>query len=237
MGPAEFTIGLLVLVGGGAWLMKAFSGEKPAASASPRRPSSAPFQDDDEDEDVEDVVETEGGLVPLTADGFAFVPRAHDVLLLPLLHPEQEAPDWLDRALDTSAVPFSILDRIYFRGAAGGVQRQIGSPLSGGDLTAARVVRGRDPEGGAWRLETLGRDGDYGFHPFATREGADTALEMLVDRHIVQRPLDEEGHTIPESPEDFEEARLRFERTQAELALEGDDDDHPREGPWVSDRR
>jgi hypothetical protein len=107
--------------------------------------------------------------------------------------------------------------------------------LEVGDFTAARIVPGVAGEY-AWRLETLGRDGDFGFFPFATRAGGESALELLGHYEIIRRPTDEDGNLIPPSLEDFEEARRRYEETEAALALDADDEP-PRDPPWVSDRR
>jgi hypothetical protein len=151
------------------------------------------------------------------------------VLLLPLIK-EDETPDWLENALNASAVPYSLLNQLYSQGTR---MRGAGIPLGAGDLTAARVVRGE--ESAPWRLETLGRDGDFGFHPFATRESAESAHHLLESAGVVQRPVDEHGEPSPGSSEDFDEARLRYERTLSELAA--GDEEPPREGQWVSDRR
>jgi hypothetical protein len=169
--------------------------------------------------------------VPLTVEGIAFVPRSHGVLLLPLLK-EDETPDWLEKALDASAVPYSLLNQLYSLGTR---LQGVGTPLGAGDFTAVRVVRG-EGDTAPWRLETLGRDGDYGFHPFGARESAESACHLLESSGVVRRPVDEHGEIIPGSPEDFDEARLRYERTLSELAT-GDDPEPPREGQWVSDRR
>lgn len=190
--------------------------------------------DDTPDQLDEDAAAAEAKLsesnVPLSMDGMAFMPQAHGVILLPLLKSE-EAPDWVERAMDASAVPYSQLNHWYGQGTRA---HGSGTPLGVGDLTAARVVRGdsEDP----WRLETLGRDGDFGLHAFATRESADTALQMLLDTGVVRAAVDEHGDHVPPSSEDFEEARRRYEQTLSELAMEGDDEP-PREGQWLSDRR
>jgi len=173
--------------------------------------------------------------VPISSEGVAFVSRTHGVLLLPLVGGD-EAADWLDRALQSNYVPFSVLNQLYFSGAGGGVQpSRPGNPLGAADLTGVRVVRGAagaDP----WRLETLGRDGDFGFHPFTSREAAEAALQLLVSRQVVRRPDDDQDPN-PASPEDFEEARRRYEQTASDLAIDPDSEEPPREGQWVSDRR
>jgi hypothetical protein len=83
-------------------------------------------------------------------------------------------------------------------------------------------------------VETLGRDGDYGFLPFESEEGARAALALIERAGIVRRPLDEEGRIVPASPEDFEEGLRRWEQTERELAL--GDPDEPRPEGWSSRR-
>jgi hypothetical protein len=117
--------------------------------------------------------------------------------------------------MDSSSIPYSVLNRLYYPGAAGG---------AAGDRSRARRSRSRISPARAslpgvageyaWRLETLGRDGDFGFFPFATRAGAEAALELLEHYDIIRRPVDEDGDPIPPSAEDFEEARSRYEETR-----------------------
>lgn len=219
-----------------AWLMKSFSGSKREDSAAPGDAAAVEALIAGEDFADGSGGSKIAGRAPMSTEGIAFVPRSHGILLLPLVESE-ETPDWLARALDSSSVPYTVLNDLYFSGAGGGARPSLpGITLVTGDVTAARVVRGA---GGAdpWRLETIGRDGDFGFHPFATREGAEAALELLVDHEVVQSRVDEDGNSVPASPEDFEEARRRYEQTESELAIQVDDDEPPREGQWVSDRR
>lgn len=195
-------------------------------------PAGTPLGDDDHDEDVLD--ESEDYEAAVSIEGVAFVPQPHGVLLLPLIA-GGEVPDGLERALDSNFVPYTILNKLAFPGYSGGVPRRPpGTTLGAGDLTGARVVRG-SADSGPWRLETLGRDGDFGFHPFGAEEAARAALDLLERKGVVLKTVDEHG-TVPASPEDFEEARRRYEATEAELAV-GDEDSRPGEGPWVSDRR
>ena len=105
--------------------------------------------------------------------------------------------------------------------------------LHPGDFTGARVRRDAD---GAWRLETLGRDGEFGYMLFPVESAARTALEMFEHSEVVRRPLDEDGRPVPPGAEDFEEARRRFEETARELALTDDDDEPAPPGDWSSRR-
>jgi hypothetical protein len=208
-------------------------------------PASAPHDEggvarsalDDDDEEVEEI--DPDAKMPITTEGIAFIHDTHGLRLVRLLEPEATPPDWVQAAMDSSSIPYSVLNRLYYPGAAGGPagDRKPGTPLEIADFTGARIVPGVAGEY-AWRLETLGRDGDFGFFPFATRAGAEAALELLEHYDIIRRPVDEDGDPIPPSAEDFEEARSRYEETEAALAVDDDDDDEPpREGQWVSDRR
>jgi hypothetical protein len=175
-----------------------------------------------------------GGSVPITAEGIVMMPDGHELRLLPLFDSEEAAPDWLKPSLDSSALPYSVLNRIVMRNARGSHGAKPGTALNVGDFTAARIRPGVAGSF-AWRLETLGRDGDFGFFPFATKSGAQAAMDLL-DRHkIVTRELDDEGNPIPASAEDFEEARRRYEETESSLALDIDEDEE--RGSDYSDRR
>ena len=88
-----------------------------------------------------------------------------------------------------------------------------------------------------WRVETLGRDGEYGAFDFETEDGARAALLLLERFRIVRRPLDDEGNPIPASPEDFEEARRRYEDSWRALSLESDLEGGAGGSGIVSDRR
>src|SRR5438093_4791 len=122
------------------------------------------------------------------------------------------------------------------RGATGAPQAKPGTALNPGDFSAARI---RPGVAGvyAWRLETLGRDGDFGFFPFATEAGARAALELLEGQDIVSRPDDEAGQPTPPPAEDFEEARRRYEESERALALDAEDDARRGDDHGTSDRR
>ena len=206
------------------------SAEAPA-SRDRARATSALDEDDDELDDFDP-----DARVPITVEGIAFIHDTHGLRLVRLVEPEATPADWVQAAMDASSVPYSALSRLNATGSGPG-DRKPGTPLEMADFTGGRVVPGVAGQY-AWRLETLGRDGDFGFFPFATRAGAESALELLEHYGIIRRPVDEDGEPIPPSAEDFEEARSRYEETEAALALDSDDDEEPpREGPWVSDRR
>ena len=94
-----------------------------------------------------------------------------------------------------------------------------------GDFTGLRVVRSGDDEG-PWRLEALGRDGEYTSFGFETREGADATRELFERLRIVRLGEDEDGRPMPPSAEQFAEARRVYLQTAADL--ETGEDEEPR---------
>ena len=70
-----------------------------------------------------------------------------------------------------------------------------------------------------------------------SRCGVDFTLykHSTLKRRIVRRPLDENERPIPASPEDFEEARRRYDESWRALAMEQEPGEEP--GPPYSDRR
>lgn len=183
--------------------------------------------DDDDDDDEEGHAALANARLPVTSEGIALLPDGEDVRMIPMLESEQ-VPDWVRKAIDDSAIPYSMYNHYYGYRPTGA---KPGYALSSGDFTAARVRRG---DGGSWLVETLGRDGDFGFFPFETEAGARAALELLEHQRIIQHTLDEYGEPIPPTPEDFEEARRRYDETERDLAL--DTDEPPPPADW-SNRR
>ncbi|MGH7731961.1 MAG: hypothetical protein ACRENJ_12010 [Candidatus Eiseniibacteriota bacterium] len=113
--------------------------------------------------------------------------------------------------------------------AIGPVQtRPAPEQLARGDLIGARVKRGV-PDHDPWRLEALGRDGEYRAWRFETEEAARAAL-ALVDRCIVRAPRDPDGAEVAVGDADFVEARRREEEIESELATMTDVEERP-EGP------
>ncbi|HEY2955817.1 MAG TPA: hypothetical protein VGK89_11270 [Candidatus Eisenbacteria bacterium] len=160
-----------------------------AAAASP---TAAPPDDDLEPEDdAEDDFEAEPGEVAaITVDGFAFIGDPHGVSIVPT--PDPLAP-----------APGAIVPAEYLRP---------------GDFSGARVVRGA-PSVDPWRLELLGRDGEYVTYGFTGEEAAYLALDLLEKRAVMQYERDEDGNPIPPSSEQFAEARRRHDETERLLAL------------------
>lgn len=170
--------------------------------------------------------------VLVTLEGVALVEWRGHVRQVPLAH-GGEAPDWLRDGIEAGSIPWRLANPAYSASVAGPSARESGVGMNAGDFTAARV---RHAEDGSWRLETLGRDGDFGFFPFHREETAHAALAMLEASRIVRDAIDADGDPIHYSVEDFEEARRLYEQTERELALSGDEDEPPRPNDY-SDRR
>ena len=159
---------------------------------------------DDDDEDAGQQVQ----VIAVTSDGAAFVPDRHAVRLVP---PEEEGEEWKVGAG---------MKATNLRG-----QAALAMSWNAGDFTGARVVRGEADEG-PYRLEALGRDGEYTTFVFETRDGADAAVKLLETHHIVQLGEDEDGRPMPPSPEQFAEARRIYKETEAALDLPDDEGAH-----------
>jgi len=233
----------IVAVGGLALLLRRGSGSDAAMAARPD-PGAPIDRADDEDDDEQPDLEADDDReedeerdapavaehpVPVTSGGVAILPFRHGVRLV-ALHPPEEEAAWLDQGISNGTVSSTRVDEqlATTRRQGTGIE-----PLRPGDFTGARVRR--DAEG-AWRLETLGRDGEFGYMTFEVESAARTALEMFEHAGVVQRPVDEDGHPIPTGAEDFEEARRRFEETERELALSTDDDEPASPNDWSSRR-
>jgi len=148
-------------------------------------------------EEAEDEDAT-AGHIALSSDGFAFLPRTHDVLISPR---------------ETSAA--SELPP----------EQRVSIVLQVGDLIGTRVVRGA-PDVDPWRLETLGRDRDLTEWSFETEEGARAAQETL-ERLVVRPPFDAEGEPVPVDDEDFWVAEQERLRTHAEIELPDEPEEEP----------
>lgn len=188
---------------------------KPSSSGSPTPPAppegwsgdrndapEPPPDDAESDEDEGD----DGHIIAVTSLGEAFVPHHHAVRLVP---PEEQGEGWKVGAGINSS---------NRRG-----EQALAMSWHSGDFTGARVVRG-DADEGAWRLEALGRDGEYSAFGFETREGADAAQQLFERLGVVQLGEDEDGHPMPPSPEQFVEARRIYLETEAALEMPDDED-------------
>jgi len=168
------------------------------------------------------------GVVAITSDGWAFVPDGGEVQLIPPATHEEDVPI---RSADATGDYGPQTDPdIQIMGGRGGpvsprTHRPVGSWKVGehidhGDLVGVRVKRGA-PDLDPWRLEALGRDGDYRAWFFETEEAARAAMVLL--ERVVRPPRDEDGEPHPPGPDDFEAARRRDEET--EQALDAFDDE------------
>lgn len=238
MNSTTLAIVAIVAVAGLALLLRRGSGSD--AATAPRPDTGAPDpprddRDDDEDEELEEDGDEAGGAplsdvpLPITSAGVAVVPSGLNVRLV-ALHPPEEDAGWLETAITAGTVSSERVQDQLEQVRRQGMNVETLHP---GDFTGARV--GRDAEGG-WRLETLGREGEFGYMLFGTEAAARTALEMFEHAEVVRRPLDDDGHPVPASTEDFDEARRRFEETERELAIATDDDEPAPPSDWSSRR-
>ena len=161
----------------------------------------------DDDADGEDA--EEGHVIAVTSDGEALIPHLHAVRLLP---PEDEGEEWKVGAGIRS---------VSRRG-----ELALARSLQVGDFTGVRVTPGGDEGEGPWRLEAMGRDGEYITFSFETRDGAEAAKQLFERMNIVHLGEDEDGRPIPPSAEQFAEARRINLETAAELGLP--DEEGPR---------
>jgi hypothetical protein len=153
------------------------------------------------------------------------MPAEPDAPPAALEEPEDEA--FTPRAGETIALSS---DGLAFMPAARSVHLIVSGgareSIVAGDLVGARVTRGA-PDHDPWRLEAIGRDGDYRAWRFETEDAARAALEMV--QRVVRPGRDEEGEPRPPSDADYADALRREETIMAELALSseplGDEDD------------
>jgi hypothetical protein len=174
---------------------------RPAPESDAAPEPEPPATDDDDGDGVDD-----GLVVAVTSDGHAVVPDRHAVRLLP---PEESGEEWKVGA----GIKSSTLR----------AERALSMSWQSGDLRGVRVVRGAADEG-PWRLEALGRDGEYVPFVFETDEAAEAAKVVFERLGIVRLGEDDDGRPMPPSPEQFEEARRVFLETEAELGLDLDEE-------------
>lgn len=149
--------------------------------------------------------------VAVTSDGASLVADRHAVRLVPPESEELEA--WQRRDAGTRARDL--------RGDAA-----MAASWSAGDLTGVRVVRGQAEEA-PWRLDALGRDGEYTMLLFEEEAAAQAARDLFVSKRIVRAELGDDDQPVPPSREQFEEARRIYLETIAELEA-GDGEDGAR---------
>jgi len=222
MSPAESTIGLLVLVGLVALVMKWFTrDEKPEMprAANQVEQMLADVQAGDDEDGAE--------IVAITSDGWAFVPDGDEVQLIPP-GDEDDLPIRSPHATGYSSQTDPDIQVMAGRG--GPINPRTHKPVSNwkpgdhidqGDYVAVRVKRGA-PDFDPWRLEALGRDHEYRAWFFETEDAARAACDLL-QRRIVIPPRDEHGDPRPVEGHEFDDARSRDEDT--ERALDSGEED------------
>lgn len=189
-----------------AWLLRRNSASTTSDATAfspppdPERSGDPPGEPDGDDEEL-----------ALTSDGRVFMPDGRSIRLVPLADAARVEAHRED--IEAGMIARGALDRGDL------LRAKMGAALDAGDFTAARARRGA---AGVvpWRVETLGRDGEYGVFEFETQDGARAALAMIERLGIVRRPRDEEGRPIPPSVEDFEEGRRRYEESLRALMLD-----------------
>ncbi len=184
------------------------SGSAPGTSAPPEpwrnAEREADAMDESESDDGADEAHDSHLVIAVTSDGAALVPDRYVVRLVP---PEEEGEAWKVGAGMKAA---------NLRG-----EQALAMTWQAGEFTGARVVRGAADEG-PWRLELLGREGEYITFFFETPEAAEAAKRLFEKQDIVQLGEDEDGRPMPPSPEQFVEARRIYLETEAALELPDD---------------
>ena len=142
----------------------------------------------------------EDEVVAVTSDGSALLPDRHAVRLVP---PHEEGEAWKAGASARNK-----------RGDAA-----IAMSWHAADFTGARVSRGDGEE--PWRLEALGREGEYTVFAFESKEAAEAAHGLFESRGVIRVGNSEDGDPMPPSAEQFAEARRIYEETERALAVEG----------------
>ncbi len=209
-------VGAAVVMAVVAMLMRRGTVSEPVGTGATRRETghdaleeAADAASDDADED-DDEAPGPDEMLFVTSNGEVLLPGSVGVRMLPL----GEA----HTAVLGGMVPWEQLRAevlsVKRRAEGGGLP---GYGLDAGDFSAGRVVRGA-PDVDPWRLELLGRDGEYRPLAFETEESARGALALLERRGVIQRPHDDDGSPIPVPAEQFEAARHAFEDTLEELA-------------------
>jgi len=193
MSPAETTISLVLVVGAVALVIKWFSRDDRSAS---------PADVDAVDALLADVSgadpATAGETVAITSDGWALVPDSRGIALVP--HRTSSTPDFDSEPSGSETSPVMA------------TPGQLTLRFDVGDAAGVRVRRGA-PDFDPWRLEVLGRHGEFRAWFFETEEAARAALDLF-ERRIVRAPRDEFGESAPPTNADFDEARRMDEETE-----------------------
>jgi hypothetical protein len=180
----------------------------PVAPPPPEPPTDTTTANEDELVDTDDDGVDDRLVVAVAGDGSAFFPDRHVVRILP---PEEQGEEWkVGAGIKSSRLR---------------AERALSMTWHAGELRGVRVVRGGADEW-PWRLEALGRDGEYIAFDFETAEAAEAARELFERQGIVQLGEDEDGRRMPPSPEQFDEARRICRETEAALDLPDDEGAH-----------
>jgi hypothetical protein len=157
---------------------------------------------------VEDVDEDgEPHVAAVTSDGEALLQYRHAVVMIP---PPDTGEEWKIGAG---------LKSVNARGALA-----FDMTWQAGEMTGMRVVRGGADEA-PWRLEGLGREGEYTPFGFETAETAEAAKKLFERVGVVKLGEDEDGRAMPPSAEQFNEARRQYIETSEALAMDSDEQD------------
>ncbi|HKQ59095.1 MAG TPA: hypothetical protein VJY35_14635 [Candidatus Eisenbacteria bacterium] len=217
-------LAVIVVVGVAALalLMRRFGSRPPDAAAAggtriedELEAASASLPEAYEDDDDEPA---EAGA--LTSDGWAFVPDGDEVQIVPPDSPEEETAEAMGQ-FGTVMGDAGRVEGMPKRRTPGIAKP--GEHLDAGDLTGVRVVRGA-PDVDPWRLEALGREGEYRSWSFETEDAARTAMGLL-ERRIVRVPLGEDGEPSPPADEDYVTALTMMQAGVADLAMDSGDDE------------
>jgi hypothetical protein len=223
MDQGTLAVVVVVAVAGLALLMRRLGGRAPDAAATggmgiedelEAASASLPetYQDDDDDEPAE--------AGALTSDGWAFVPDGDEVQIVPPDSPEEEIAE----AMGQYGTVMGDAGRVEGmpKRRTPGIAKP-GEHLDAGDFTGVRVVRGA-PDVDPWRLEALGREGEYRSWSFETEDAARTAMGLL-ERRIVRVPLGEDGEPSPPADADYVTALAMMQAGVADLAMDSGDDE------------
>lgn len=192
-------------------------GSAPASSPGPRpqhdegdggtatlEPSHAEVLDDEATGE-----DDEPHVAAVTSDGEALMAYQHAVLMIP---PPDTGEEWKIGAG---------LKSVNARGALA-----FQMTWQAGEMTGMRVVRGGADEA-PWRLEGLGREGEYTPFGFETQDSAEAAKKLFERVGVLKLGTDEDGRPMPPSAEQFAEARRSYLETAESLAMD-DDTEGPR---------
>lgn len=208
---------LLAVVAGAAglaWLLRMF-GTRSDESVS--MPASELPPIGEVGDDFDDLDEDDGEVIALTSDGIAFIRAAHGVHLVPPGDTSDAcAPNALGEGVDE--VTLAARGARYVNPKTGGALASCRpkETMGMGDLVGIRVHRGA-PDHDPWRLEGIGRDGEYRAWRFETRDAAEAAAEIV--KTIVRPRRDRHGDPLPVADADFAEAERQDAMIEAELLL------------------